>query len=425
MKKILIQISMMPTQKLTIENLFLKDGMQKDFGELLTGFGLLQFINQNEVELEPFVVDHCFSKQEIKDINQNFDAVWFQLDGLLEGQLSVELVDTKKLMDGLTIPYVVVGTSYKMHATDEDAELFQKKTYEIFKQKLKKASTLGLIESNSVGRLRILRRFLGEQVYYLSPFAMFAQKPESDFRKESCLDKNAKVAISCKVNDDAELIRTIFSAAKKYPNYCFLPVSKADYIMLYTGAQGQFVDLNLPEDYPASLLHSVVKNGKEVACVDVASWISYIKGINFYVGTDVRCVMAALSVGTPAVLVSDREENLELAKEYGVPCASIGEELLDLELLYDRCSGDNYYKSWNNAYNNQKKFFKKAEIPLATRVVEKATGQEIQTIRTLLECDMEEQGKRIDAYREYLESQVAKDKKLLIRYKKARKKHND
>ncbi|MDD6038604.1 MAG: hypothetical protein PUD20_07435, partial [bacterium] len=66
-----------------------------------------------------------------------------------------------------------------------------------------------------------------------------------------------------------------------------------------------------------------------------------------------------------------------------------------------------------------------AKIPLAVEVVEKATGQEIQTISTLLECDMEEQGKRIDAYREYLESQVAKDKELLIRYKKARKKHND
>lgn len=426
MKKILVGIKPSSWENITNESMILENGMDGSVGAMLTAYGMQQLLRTPEIEWISLAADHRFTSKEIEDINSNYDGLLLPLDQLFAGQMSEELVHLGKLVDALTIPCLISGVSFcEKHMEQEESGYYRQDVKTLLTAALKHSSKFGVIGGASPDFLKKMLFIKGWHYNVLSPAAMFAGNPVDAVCTPKEMNKNAKISIGCSLQDDPGLVRKLFAVVGEYSDCSFVPQSREDYILLYAGDRIANVPKSLSKIYPADQLHPIITEGREKAFIDVREWLEYIKSRDFYLGTDIRCVMAALAVGTRAVFLTSDQTDAKMANWYEVPYVMPGaDEMLDIGSISRNWNAAGFYSSWKKRYNKEARFFKKNGYRVnetIDHVSKSKDGSVDKSLIPLLRCELEEQEKRINAYSMFLKEQVKLDKKQIEVYKKVGK----
>lgn len=422
MKRILVRMKPFSWENMTNESMILENGMDGSVGAMLTAYGMQQLLRTPDMEWVGFIADHHFSREEIEEINSGYDALLLPLDQLFADQMSGEIINMGRLINELAIPCVVSGVSFcDQNMSNGEDKYYRQDVKAFLKAVLKRGSKFGVIGGAPEEFLRKLSFRKGWHYTVLSPAAMFAGNPTDKACPPEEVNENAAFSIGCSPQDAPGLVKKLFAAAGACSDCSFVPQSREDYILLYAGAQ----IASVPEVYPAQLLHPIIREGREKAFIDVRDWLEYIKSRDFYLGTDIRCVMAALAVGTRAVFLTSDPAAVKTAECYDVPYNFLqADQTLDLGNISRNWKAEKFYSSWKKRYHQEVCFFKKSGFPFnETGIAASKNMNESadKSLTALLDCELEEQKKRINAYSMFLKEQVKLDKAQIEVYKKVGK----
>lgn len=95
-----------------------------------------------------------------------------------------------------------------------------------------------------------------------------------------------------------------------------------------------------PADLPGRLEHPAYQQGALRFFLDTRTWFSYMRDHEFATGNRIHGTIAALSAGTPGVLLSHDSRTRELAEYHGIPYVSAVDADIDtlrISDLWDRC----------------------------------------------------------------------------------------
>ena len=396
--KILVPANMALAEDPMLQSMIMESALDGNVCAMLGIYSVFRALAAGEMNLVPFAADHPFDDGEIRDFNENCDGVVLPLDLLFAEQSAKELAHVTKLVENLKIPCLMIDANSDAVTKKES---YSKEMMD-FLQTAWNGSGKILVIGEKAAVLKRMGYIRSRKYVVLDTTDMFVHEWCRTVRKQKSLGTDAKVSIGCSLSDDPYLVDCLFSEAWKYGQFTFLPQMREDYLLLYAGQELSRKKQKLPEGYPTKLTHPVIREGKEAAFVNVAEWLEYISGRDFYVGTDVRGVVAALVMGVPAMFVTTDPAVLCMAGSRCVPCQLIRQgESIRLDTLYEACRPGNWEKRFQKECKKILKSLKRNgfEVPDGSGEPAKAA---VQPFRSLLECDLEEQGRRITAYGMYL-----------------------
>ncbi|PFG31881.1 polysaccharide pyruvyl transferase family protein [Paramicrobacterium agarici] len=139
------------------------------------------------------------------------------------------------------------------------------------------------------------------------------------------------------------------NVADRYPNSVYIPQEHRELALLLWGKD---VSGKLASGVPADISHPLYRQDRIRFFLDPSTWRGYLSSCEFVFGNRIHGNIAALTAGTPAVLLSHDSRTLELARYHGIPFRPVpsADEGVDVEELYEsadftelnRCSMENF-----------------------------------------------------------------------------------
>lgn len=337
MSKILIRSGKDPFTPVAAEATLAQDVFNSNVGNYLFAHSVHRTLMTPSTELVPNATlseTRPATDRDADRINEQFDAFVVPLANAFRRSFLPRLRNLTSLIEKLTIPVVVVGVGAQ---TDLNLDLTQLSeldpTVKAFTAAvLDRSAAIGVRGEFTADYLRWLG-FPDSTVEVIGCPSLFLHGP--DFRLATAdreLGADARIALNLtrRVTGAGQLSQTLM---RRHPNLVYLGQDRDDLrLMLW----GQEPVPPAERDFPLHLGHQLYREGRVRFPLDTWTWLDYLAGFDFALGTRLHGNVAALLAGIPAMLLPHDSRTLELADYHDLPHRRTTGSIADLtaEELY-------------------------------------------------------------------------------------------
>ncbi|GEM_PF-86169 len=357
MSQIYIRSGMSPLVQPTTEEVIAQNLIGDNVGNLIFAYSIYRTLMvSNDVGYLPN--SYAYRLEDVGYVNENCSYFILPLADMFRKDGERQMKEMTRFVERLTIPCIIAGVGLRAPiGTDLDSPFSFDPVVKDFLYAVKEKSALIGVRGETTGRYLQRFGFKEDKDYMVigcpSMYAFGDYLP----RKEGKLDKDARIAVNCShicpqaSYDFSERIMA------SYENSYFLPQRIHDLWLLYGGLP--MADSNWrPRRYPLTLDHPYYQQDRVKMFLNAQSWIDFLKGMDFSVGSRFHGSVAAILAGTPSVILCHDNRMKELTEYHHIPHIMADELTEDLRLpdLVEKLDFDAMFKHHKENYYRYKKF---------------------------------------------------------------------
>lgn len=297
-------------------------------------------VPDTEVVADGYVPDRVDLEPEtVAKINDEFDVYVIPLANAFRPSFRVQLERLTRLIRQLDIPVVVVGVGAQTSAKATVLPHYVQQTVSAFMAAaLDKSAKVG-VRGDITRRCLASLGFSDQHVEVIGcPSLYLAGRDLTINKDDHGLTRDSRIAANLTLTQ-AKVAKIINRAVERYPEMIYVPQTIQELRLLLWG-----VPLSQPLDdsVPGTLDHPLYRRGRVRFFLDPVRWYDFLADQQFAFGSRVHGNIAALTVGTPAYLLTFDSRTTELADYHAIPHTSAYEISPDTDPaeLYDRADFD-------------------------------------------------------------------------------------
>lgn len=270
------------------------------------------------------------NRQYIERINEEFDLFVLPLANAFRPQFLPWLERLSHVIEQLKIPVVVVGVGAQLNFSGDYSGVS-----ESTKRSVRRFMSAVLDRSARVGvRGEITQSFLEHLGFGEQHVSVIGCPSMYDLGTDLRVDKNGaglsrgdRLAIN--ITPSVQGMGTVLEkVTQTYPRSVYVPQEHRELALLLWG---QRVTGKVDSGVPADIDHPLYREDRIRFFLDPAQWRSYLQQSRFAFGNRIHGNIAALTAGTPAVLLSHDSRTLELAEYHGIPFKPVPKDPSDID----------------------------------------------------------------------------------------------
>lgn len=266
-----------------------------------------------EVTVDSLYVEQTKSPDALAaEINERFDLYVLPLANAFRGAFEKSLTRLTQVIDKLTIPVVVPGVGGQsgigsaMGGVDEATKAFVSAV-------LRKSASIGVRGERTAAYLRSLG-FSSSDVDVIGCPSMFDNDGDVIVeRRVGELGADSKIAINVSPSPGAR--EFVDWHVERYSELTYVPQEHTELSMLLWGASIPAP----PRLLPTHAGHPLYEGDRIRFFLDPTTWHEFMRTQDFCMGMRIHGTIAALSAGTPALLLAHDSRTLELAEYHRIP----------------------------------------------------------------------------------------------------------
>lgn len=321
MTKILLRAGFSPLDSPQADQIILENLIWENTGNMLFPYSIMRILMREDTKITAISVNRFFSAAQAAEWSREYNCFVIPLANAFRDSFLIQLKYLTALIKKLTIPCIVIGVGIQTGTSGikETTQGFDRTVSEFVKAVLKKSSLLGVRGEFTAQYLKQLGFAEEKDFTVIGCSSMYLHGRELPYRAVNELNERSPVSVNCKIQISAKLNRFIFSSAKQFQHYTYVPQGIDDLLLLYAGVsvdREKFPRIN--KGYPWQLHSRICASGHETGFTDVRSWLEFLKGVDFSFGTRIHGNIAAVLAGTPAFIFVPDGRILELARYHNI-----------------------------------------------------------------------------------------------------------
>ncbi|MCW4457823.1 polysaccharide pyruvyl transferase family protein [Microbacterium sp. MPKO10] len=268
-------------------------------------------------------------------INSEFDVFVLPLANAFRTQFLPWLDRLSAVIERLKIPVVVVGVGAQLGLSGDYSGVSDKTNASVarfMRAVLDHSASVGVRGEITADYLNSLG-FGEEHVDVIGCPSMYDNGRQMTVEKKTVPpSKGARLGLNVTPSIPG-MGKNLMAVAEQYPNSVYIPQEHRELALLLWG---QKVAGKLAQGVPGDTSHPLYKQDRIRFFLDPQTWRDYLSTCEFAFGNRIHGNVAALTAGTPAVLLSHDSRTLELAQYHGIPYRPVpsAEEGIDVGHLY-------------------------------------------------------------------------------------------
>ena len=421
MAKILIRAGFSPLEHPKAGQIVLENLIWENSGNMLFPYSIMRMLMCEGTEFTAISVDRYFSSTQIAEWNAQHDCFIIPLANAFRDTFLTQLKLLTALVKKLSIPCIVIGAGIQV-STDgmkETSQEFDRTVSAFVRAVLKKSSLLGIRGEFTAQYLKRLGFTEEKDFTIIGCPSMYLHGPFLPSRKVKELDEQSPVSINCKIKIPAKLHTFIFSSAKRFIHYTYVPQGIDDLRLLYAGIsinREKFPKIN--KGYPWQLHSRICACGHETGFTDVRSWLAFLEGVDFSFGTRIHGNIAAILAGTPAFIFAPDGRILELARYHQIPHMAVGDlsDETDIFRVFEQADFSSVQRGHAHRFAHYEKFLEQNGLTHIDMHQNAQTPFDIKMaqipmhgpLRPLHKAPLKEQTARLQAYDAHMRAEAAR-----------------
>lgn len=294
-----------------------------------------------EIVADGYVPDRVDLEPEtVAKINDEFDAYVIPLANAFRPSFRLQLERLTRLIRQLDIPVVVVGvgaqTSAKATMLPPDLQQTVAAFMGAALDKSAKVGIRGDITRRCLASLGFSQHLevIGCPSLYVAGRDLTITKDDHGLTRESPIAANLTLT-------QLKVGKIINRATDRYPEMIYVPQTVEELRLLLWGVP---LPPSMDRNILGALDHPLYRQGRVRFFLDPVRWYDFLADQQFAFGSRVHGNIAALTVGTPAYLLTFDSRTTELADYHAIPHTSAYEISPDTDPaeLYDRADFDSF-----------------------------------------------------------------------------------
>lgn len=300
----------------------------------------------------------------ISRINEEFDVFVLPLANAFRPQFLPWLDRLSGVIEKLTIPVVVVGVGAQLGFSGDYSGISDKTNASVsrfMRAVLDHSASVGVRGEITADYLHSLG-FGTDQVDVIGCPSLYdnGRLLRIDKANDSPT-RNARLALNV-TPSISSMGKILMDTVEQYPNSVYVPQEHRELALLLWG---QHVAGKLAEGVPRDITHPLYRQDRIRFFLDPATWRDYLSTCEFAFGNRIHGNIAALTAGTPAVLLSHDSRTLELARYHGIPYRPVppAEERVDVSELYESADFAEFNRQSPENFDRYTRFLDANHIP--------------------------------------------------------------
>lgn len=290
----------------------------------------------NSMITERPIADEFYAEK----VNDEFDALVLPMANAFKEKFSQQMVTMTNVIDKLDIPVTIVGIGAQWKF-GEDRDIMPPVFHEVAKtfvaSVLNHSASIGVRGEQTADFLKYLG-FGGEHVDVIGCPSLFREADPPQVRAAPPIDPGSRIAMS--VTPDLELISPIVGHhVERYPRLTYVAQESPELALALYGEpvpywraqrltrRKEVNDIRLPLHWD----HPLYQQDRIRNFVDATTWFDFMRTQEFAFGTRLHGTIAALAVGTPAVMITHDQRTAELADYHRMPHRPLTEQLQSID----------------------------------------------------------------------------------------------
>lgn len=320
MKKFLIRGGLSPFDNFSPLQVLSQNAIGDNVGNLLYAYGCFRtlFSEDTSLELDYYKGEQGYSQKQIDEINESYDGYLIPLADAFRPDFRTKLTIYTSLIRRLKIPVYLLGVGLRApyEPNLQESFPFDAEVRDFIKAVLEHSAIVGLRGQITGDYLKKLG-FREEKDYTVigCPSMYSRGRALPELRKDS-LEKDSRISINFSAVTPDPVMEMLLANLKKYPNHCFTGQNIQDLRLLYTGIPHSNDHNAL---YPAALSHQLYQEDRVRFFVNVPSWFSHMKTIDFTIGGRLHGNVAGVLCGCAPLFIMQDARMRELAEYHHFP----------------------------------------------------------------------------------------------------------
>ncbi|WP_375401476.1 polysaccharide pyruvyl transferase family protein [uncultured Amnibacterium sp.] len=291
----------------------------------------------NSMITERPIADEFYAEK----VNDEFDALVLPMANAFKEKFSQQMVTMTDVINKLDIPVTIVGIGAQWKF-GEDRDIMPPDFHEIARAfvaaVLDHSASIGVRGEATKDFLKYLG-FGDEHVDVIGCPSLFREQAPPAVRPAPAIDPGSRIAMS--VTPDLELISPIIGHhVEKYPRLTYVAQESPELALALYGEPVPYWraqrltrrkgvdDIRLPLHWD----HPLYQEDRIRNFVDATTWFDFMRTQDFAFGTRLHGTIAALVVGTPAVMITHDSRTTELADFHRMPHRPLTQELTEIDV---------------------------------------------------------------------------------------------
>lgn len=259
-----------------------------------------------------------FSEFVADEVNESYDVLVVPLANAFRPSFVAELRRMTRVIRRLTIPVVVLGVGAQSNLGKGNApgEDMAPDVKDFVSAVLDRSASMGVRGESTAEYLAGLG-FGADVIDVIGCPSMFMNGPELTIDKlPGGIDRRAPISFN--VSPYLHRIGPLsLQFAEQYPNLMY---AAQDHLTLGLMLHGKYKAKSAPPaGTPTTLDHPLIAQNRVRFCLDPRTWMQYLSGFDFSVGTRIHGNITALLAGVPALVLAHDSRTLELARYHEIP----------------------------------------------------------------------------------------------------------
>lgn len=322
MGKVLMRAVMSPGKENKAADVITGNLIGNNTGNMIFAASMFRTVMTEDTQVDAIATNRSFTEEEIDRFNQEYECFIIPLANAFRASFVKELNYLTALVKKLNIPCVVtgVGIQAKLEADVSQSFSFDGAVKDFVRAVLGKSVIIGVRGEITGNYLKSLG-YTEEKDYTVigcPSMYMFGKKlPQA---RVNGLTKDSPVSINYKIDLPMKLHHLMERSKKELNNYHFIPQSIEELRLIYAGFPYPVSKhKKIPKTYPLSLASEVYRGDKVLGFVNVESWLSFLRGVDFSFGSRIHGNIAAVLAGTPCYIFAYDARICELADYHNIP----------------------------------------------------------------------------------------------------------
>lgn len=412
MKKILVRTGMTPFTDTPVPEILAYDRIGSNVGNIVYAYSIYRgLMTAPDVELVP--TKYLVSRLNVEEINEEFDSFVIPLADFIRQDRMKEIKAMTRLINQLKIPCHIVGIGIRAdYEYEKNGICFDddKVAYNFFKAVLNKSAMIGLRGEITAEYMKKLG-FIPEKDFTVIGCPSFYSFGEELSIRDLNLTSDSKLALNNTMKTGKAVQDFLIRTRKEYKDYYYYPQYINELKTLYLGAEFFFEDNT--ENFPFSIRSDEYKEGRIRFHTNYLSWKKDLEGRDFSIGPRLHGNVMALHAGLPSIWIMHDARMRELADYHNLPVIRDTEidEKTDVKDLFAKIDYKSLLKGHAERFRHYIDFLDKNEIlhiykdyknpenaPLDRLLKDIGYTEKDFSVKSVLDCDIEEIAKRVGDY---------------------------
>lgn len=363
MRKILVRAAMSPLDNLTPREVLAKNTIGNNMGNMLFPYSLFRTLMTEDTQIDTIRFNRPMKRKDAAQINQEYDCLVLPFANAFRISFMDELRGITSLVKQLKIPCVVTGVGIqtalgKQMRNPELAAVVK----DFVKAILDKSDCLGLRGEYTADYLKSLGFSEGKDYTVIGCPSLYTYGKDLPKPRRHKLTSESKVSTNSKIFLPQNFHDFVHRSRQELPNSYYIPQVIEEIFRMYAGKPfpQKYTEI-APEHFPMDFSDPIYTEDRTRFFVNADSWLDFLRGMDFSIGSRIHGNIAAILAGVPAyVLVSDKRV-LELVDYHNIPHSMISDitEKTSIFSLYQKADFNAIHKGHSKRFMHYLDFLNK------------------------------------------------------------------